>query len=194
MMHTPKTGGTWAKNVLNSCGYIAETLKPKFQRAHPPSRDVLKEYPGWFSFTFVRFPTTWLQSYWAHAHSTGFTNIDGIVGPMRDLRSPTFHKFLELYLEKCPGEVGRMYQRCTTGVRFIGIFERLRDDLLRALAASGRKVHPWHRQIILQFPAANVMRIKPDKLELITYTEELLYAVLEAEKIFIEKYEEIRKC
>jgi hypothetical protein len=159
MVHTPKTGGMWCYRVLFEQGLVRGNLQSPGNYPHPSAAEVTQIVgPDMFLFAFVRHPVEWLRSYWAAsciARGLGVERIRFGQSPWADFaacEAPTFLDFALTYLERCPGAVGRLFERYTTGVAFIGRQETLQVDLAEALRLAGE---PFDREQAAAVPAVN---------------------------------------
>jgi len=131
-LHVPKTGGNWVAAVLRELFPAAQRM-PKIHatRKSAPRPDLL-------TFAFVRHPLTWYQSYFSYKQRKGWD-----AGNEWDqaVRSDTFAGFLDAALTQTPGYYSRLLRRYVgrrgEEIDFIGRFESLSDDLIRALDAAG---------------------------------------------------------
>lgn len=136
--HVPKSGGTFVRKTLIDLGIPHEELG----RPHENAIDFARRYPdiikNKYSFTFVRHPLTWWQSYWAHRHKNGWS----LEHPMdRVCNDIDFNGYMEQvlscewqshYLDICQRFV-------TEDVRFIGRQENLVADLETALVQANEE-------------------------------------------------------
>jgi hypothetical protein len=142
MIHVPKTGGTWTYVALREQGLVRGMLWSADNNPHPCADEVAVLFPR-FTFCFVRRPVAWLRSYWASAFIHRGYGIDRVrfgSSPWAEFaqcEAPSFLEFCTAYLERCPGAVGRMFDRYVKGVDFVGKHESLIPDLCRALEIAG---------------------------------------------------------
>jgi hypothetical protein len=134
-LRVPKTGSTWAGNAIRAAGCRVEEyiVDGDFHAdlSYCPFRDR-------FIFGFVRHPLTLYRSYWRFKMANGW-----------DARNPfdascaadTFPDFVRSVVSQYPGWCSLMFQDYVGPVDdeidFIGRFETLTDDLIRALRLSG---------------------------------------------------------
>lgn len=167
-LHVPKTGSTWAAEVLEASwhGYRAPYWTSAL--AHMPSvRGAVVSEPSTirrrcdtgdrFLFAFVRDPRTWYGSVWSHMSlrngwMTGGTGLADLFSELR-IRAPhyeyvpTFDEWVEWMCEHRPGFVSRLYEQfCGTvdaEIEFVGRMENLVADLHQALALAGDPLPSW---------------------------------------------------
>ena len=148
LLHTPKTGGSWANAAVKRSGCaFAET----------PLRHVeLDQCPGLglFTIAFVRHPWHWWRSYWLFKRSNGWDLRNGFDVTCMDNH---FERFLINVLEHAPGHCSRVFQKFVGRegheISFVGLFEQLEDDLVRAMHAAGQK---FDEQKLRETPRRNV--------------------------------------
>lgn len=131
-LHVPKTGGNWVSHVLRQQFPGAQrTPKIHTTRKSAPRPDA-------FTFAFVRHPLSWYQSYFSYKQLKGWdleNDWDQVV------QSDSFAVFLDKALEETPGYYTRLLRRYVgrpeDEIDFVGRFESLADDLIRALELAG---------------------------------------------------------
>lgn len=127
-LHLPKTGGTtvrasWPKDLWEPDGDVHRQCE---------------EYNGDFAFTFtvIRHPLAWLESYFRFRYADGWHLVQGKPWPLDGCRAPTFAGFVGNYLARNPGGYGRLVNLYTRGCGLV-----LRTESLDAgLAEVGRRV------------------------------------------------------
>ena len=134
-LHVPKTGGSWVREAVRAAGCQAED--------YLVDDDVHGDLsycpcPDRFLFAFVRHPLTLYRSYWRFK-----------IGERWDTRNPfdmdcaadTFPAFIENVVSKYPAWCSSMFEDYVgppdRPIDFIGRFESLVDDLVRALHGAG---------------------------------------------------------
>ena len=130
----PKTGGNWVSTSLR-------TLFPKAERManiHTTRKSAPR--PKLFTFAFVRHPLTWYQSYFSYKQRKGWdasNDWDDVV------RCDSFTGFVETALERTPAYYSKLLRRFVgrtdDEIDFIGHFESLTNDLIRALELAGEE-------------------------------------------------------
>lgn len=112
--------------MLRRLGLAGEELLGQ----HSQLRRVREAKPDAWVFGFSREPYSFLRSYFLHRCRGGWHE-------SRDLdlgcEASSLPAFLDLYLEKFPGWVGRWYDLYLDGAEFVGKVESLRPDLCRVL-------------------------------------------------------------
>jgi hypothetical protein len=133
-LHTPKTGGVWVRAAVRHAGVV-------FAEYHPPHVTFMGcPGQGMFTIAFVRHPWAWWKSYWVYkrSHSWDVTNPFDI--KCMDNR---FENFLCNVLNHAPGHCSRTFStftgRPSKEVDFIGRFENLVNDFVRALQMAGER-------------------------------------------------------
>ncbi|MEQ1897730.1 MAG: sulfotransferase family 2 domain-containing protein [Vicinamibacterales bacterium] len=152
LLHVPKTGGTWVKAAIRNARISVEEYivdgDPHADLSYCPHRDR-------FLFAFVREPLSLYQSYWRFKITSGWdprNPFDATCG------APTFEGFVECVLRLEPAWCSRMFEDYVgrepgEGVDFVGRYESLADDLIRALRMMGASVD---EQAIRMTPPVNV--------------------------------------
>jgi hypothetical protein len=134
-LHVPKTGGTWVEHALVAAGVPCSQYDVDGDRhadlSYLPRQDVS-------TFAFVRHPLTLHQSYWRFKMGAGW---DARNPFDLDVQTDHFERFVENTLRRHPGWVSQMYEDYVgppeREISFIGRFECLADDLVRALTTFG---------------------------------------------------------
>lgn len=150
-LHVPKTGGQWVKAAVANAGLVCEELvfdgDIHGDLSYCPFRSR-------FLFAFVREPLSLYRSYWRFKTTAGWDDHNPF-----DLAcaSPTFDGFVENVLRAEPAWCSRMFEdyvgRQGHEIDFVGRFESLADDLVRALRTSGAT---FDERAIRQTPPVNV--------------------------------------
>ena len=165
-MHIPKTGGTWVTEALGVAGvrsnYLWRRSQPRCSpigsdRAVSPAHADLaatSDYGDRYTFAFVRHPLDWWRSFWAFRMRTEWQP-----GHPIDSRacSPDFDEFISQVLEHLDGHLterfGWYIGPAEAPISFIGRFESLTDDLVRALTAAGER---FDEVLLRAHPRSNV--------------------------------------
>lgn len=164
----PKTASSWVKQVLIDLDIVADyelvrkhtTPYQWFRRGHPMATtgklSDADERP--FCFTFVRRPSSWLESMWKYEKSHNFERDQRGLRPhqwqrfqakgwhplraLNDCLTNPFEAFVENVLNKRPGFVSEMYGWYTNPywIDFVGHQETSVDSLTEALTQAGYDV------------------------------------------------------
>jgi hypothetical protein len=140
-LHIPKTGGTWIEQALMQSGLAIEPVDviDGVTYRHPVLPNIKDRFP--FTFTFVRHPLSWYESWWKFQAGQWIEFEPGVWHPQRVLepfRSDNFSDFIRHCIDREPGYVSRMYEWYIGPpgqqfVDFVGRYECLVDDLVRIL-------------------------------------------------------------
>ena len=148
--HIPKTGGNWVRQAIGNSGTIPWTIyAPEIehhltlQTDHIPPSHMNTE--GKFTFTFVRNPLTWYQSFWRYRRmeaKDGQTMWRDAFILDEKCKAETFNKMVVNSIEKFPeGFITSLYQEFVgkdlKKVDFIGKQENLENDFIIALNKAG---------------------------------------------------------
>jgi hypothetical protein len=156
ILHVPKAGGTWIWRALEAAGVEIEVLglpPPNPKTNHLGLRDTA-DYAERFTIAFIRHPLDWWRSLWGYRMRTGWDpqrHIDSLAC------SEDFNTFIEQVIERLPGHLEVLYARYigppSQPITFIGRYEALVDDLVRALRAAGEE---FDEQALRSYPPDNV--------------------------------------
>jgi hypothetical protein len=153
----PKCGCTWLHMALTVSELIVE--RKGSTKIHYPGR-----VPGLPSLTFVRPPQDWLRSYYQNMQ--GRTCGNPHVDVLQSLPWESFPKFVESYLEKLPGQIGRIFQSYESDY-YVGL-DQLPEGLISTLQDL-LHVGPFKRGAILDEPISNatpaILQWPPDLLK-----------------------------
>jgi len=134
-VHVPKTGGTWAVNAMRMAGIDLRPLDSDRFHGHVPLLDRER-----FAIGFVREPLSWYESFWRHRQR--FQDFEK-ANPLDRFSRLEFPRYLERVCEKMPGFLSEQYEQYVgppeDPIDFIGRYERLADDLVRALNLAGEE-------------------------------------------------------
>ncbi len=140
-VHIPKTGGVWVEQALPACGIA--TACPLSTGGvswrHPLPADIRGSYD--FTFTFVRHPISWYESWWRFASARVEPFEPGVWHPQRTVETygkDGFSTFIRRCIEHQPGYVTRLYEWYIgppgiERVDLVGRQEELVDTLVRVL-------------------------------------------------------------
>jgi hypothetical protein len=155
-----------------------------------PGHATLDDLP-WL-FCFVRHPVAWIESYYKFTVRQGwpywgseFDYVDAWHpnAVLNDLRSETFNAFIEKLLRKRPGYVTEMFGWYTTsGIRFVGQQESLRNDLAVVLDQLGL---PYRRELLL---AAEPVNAAPRSDIDVEWDDDLKREFLRCEYVGLRRY------
>lgn len=134
-LHVPKTGGSWVKRAILAAGVPAQEHS-RDGYTHLGLADC--PVPGLFRFAFVRNPLALYRSYWQFKQTVGWDDANDLDCQCRDDR---FEVFVRQVLEKFPGIYSRTLKEfvgpADAPIEFIGRYENLVEDLVRALSLAG---------------------------------------------------------
>jgi hypothetical protein len=179
-LHLPKSGGTWVREAARRAGV---TFDDYLIDGDQHGDLVNCPCPEKFTFTFVRHPLTWYPSYWRFKMGAGWDERN----PFDiDCAAATFHAFVRNALCKYPGWCSQMFEDYAgppgREVDFVGRFERLADDLVRALRTAGEE---FDEGALRETPPANVSSWPVSE---ILWPQNLLEAVLVAEEAGLRRF------
>lgn len=150
-LHIPKTGGTWVKNAIIASGIPAREFNidgnPHIGYKYCPE-------PEKYMFAFVRHPLAFYRSYWLFKMTDGWDPKNVMDN---ECKSNDFNIFIANVLSKYPqiyskfvfSFIGYPEQK----IRFVGRFENLVEDLIKALNEAGEE---FDESVIQSFPPVNV--------------------------------------
>jgi hypothetical protein len=147
LLHTPKTGGSWACTAVKNSGAVFAETKTRHVE--------LKCCPGvgLYTIAFVRHPWNWWKSYWIFKRTHGWDFNNSF-----DVRcmDNNFEQFLLKVLENSPGHCSNVFRRFVGAIgheiSFIGVFENLADDLVKGLTIAGEH---FNEQTLRATPTRN---------------------------------------
>lgn len=185
-LHMPRTGGTWARKALHAAvedSYVYDKPHISLAQARTHTRRIVGDRPA---FAFVRHPIDWYISYWKRRAHHGWTND-------RDFdiecRAPTVAQFVEKVVSnrKFRGYLSKYFARYTgtpgNEISFVGRYENLRADLVRALA---RHNEEFDLDIIRNLKPVNVSH--PFTEEQLRLPPALASALVECEHAAMVRY------
>ena len=180
-LHVPKTGGTWVKAAVRNAGIPFEEYIVDGDIHGDLSCCPHKDR---FIFAFVREPLSLYQAYWRFKIMAGWDHRNPFD---MDCAAPTFTGFVENVLRLEPGWCSRMFndyvgRPSVDEVDFIGRYESLTEDLIRALAATGV---PFDGRAIRATPPVNVSTVSH---ELTRWPPELAERVRRSEQDAIRRF------
>ncbi|MGA0805740.1 MAG: hypothetical protein ACO3PV_04395 [Pseudohongiellaceae bacterium] len=179
-LHVPKTGGSWVKQAILAAGIPA--------REHSRNGDThlgLADCPDdcSFRFAFVRNPLGLYRSYWQFKQTVGWDPENELD---RKCRADDFTRFVTKVLLAFPGVYARSLRDYVgppeTPIEFIGRFENLVEDLVRALTLAGET---FAADAIRGLPPSNVSDKQKAPAQ---FTPELEAAVRAAEAEVFERF------
>lgn len=152
-VHIPKTGGSWAEIAMRAAGVRTER---EGDDLHPQLNDL--ERRGRFTLAFVREPVAWYGSHYCYKR--------GNHGTPHYIYDPLLHLPFPEFLQECtrlfPGRYSRLLSLFVgtphSPIDFIGYFERLEDDLCRALEPAGQD---FDENVLRSVPPINVSSPTP---------------------------------
>ena len=139
--------------------------------------------PELFTFAFVRHPLTWYQSYFSYKQRKGWdpnNRWDDTV------RCDSFTEFVEKSLDETPAYYSKLLRRFVgragDEIEFVGRFESLTDDLIRALKLAGEQ---FDADVIRETPPVNQSSYEQHPA---VYTDGLAQRVLEVEAEVVQRF------
>lgn len=152
-VHIPRTGGQWIEEVFRHYRLKREkevALVPGVRMQHAASWQVTEPFD--YSFTIVRQPMSWYESWWRYQSQKKHWREYGFKGwhpqmPL-NLAGKTGQSF-QAFLEKCerhaPGYVTRMYEWYVgppnwQHVSYVGHFETLLQDVATIVSLAGEEM------------------------------------------------------
>jgi hypothetical protein len=130
-LHVPKTGGSWVKAAVLRAGLQFEEYLVDGDIHGDLSYCPFRSR---FLFAFVREPCSLYQSYWRYKARAGWDERNPFDV---DCAAPTFEGFVENVVRLEPAWCSRMFEDYVGPpegeIGFVGRFESLADDLVRAL-------------------------------------------------------------
>ena len=147
MIHLPKTGGSFLREVIKKFEPTAKEYKQN--GIHGKLEVVKKEYEHDFTFSIVRHPISWYESAWKHIKSVtisgiGWGNRDP--HPLSDLDKifdKDFSKFIDNVIREMPGYYSKALEEYLgkdfAEVDFVAKTETLYDDSAKLLDKLGIK-------------------------------------------------------
>jgi hypothetical protein len=150
-IHVPRTGGTWARLAMEAAGIEARKLGDGY---HPTRQEL--DIEGHFTFAFVREPLSWYGSEWNYRRWLRTTGIDEMKHFYDQWLDLAFPDFLDRIIEGRPGFLSQYYESYVgppdDPIDFIGRFESLADDLVRALELAGQE---FDEEVLRTFAPVN---------------------------------------
>ncbi len=179
ILHIPKTGGRFTKDVCESSGVSGNKTQlnshTTLSNLINGKKFTVEEIKNRYIAVFIRHPKTRLQSIWAYFKT------------LRPSWNESFNTFVEKALT--PNHKDLMVTDCKkfiwdspVPVNFIGRQENLVPDLIQCLENAGET---FDRKIILGTPKHNSSLNWKDKA---VYTPLQLERLLKLEKLVIDKY------
>ena len=172
-LHVPKTGGSWVKKAIEAAG-IANTEFIVGDNHHPGLSDC--PCPEKFKFAFVRHPLSLYRSYWQFKMTYGWDPHNALD---QLCQADDFHTFVDSVLTRVPGVYSQSLHDFVGApgheINFIGRYENLVEDLIRALKLAGEE---FDEAAIRALPPFNVSDKKTFPA---AFTPELAERVLQAE-------------
>jgi hypothetical protein len=149
-LHVPKTGGTWVKAAATQANLKFEEYSVDgdihADLSYCPTRSK-------FVFAFVREPVSLYRSYWRFKAREGWDDRNPFDVACA---APTLEGFVENVLRLEPAWCSRLFEDYvgppTAEIDFIGRFESLAADLIRALRRAGES---FDERAILDTPPVN---------------------------------------
>jgi hypothetical protein len=161
-LHIPKNGGTWVSYAMEAAGIELERERPDLW--HPTLRHVDRR--GRFTFAFVREPLSWYASWWQWARGYENRHLWAFLSdfPLDRFVPLPFPDFLKGCMTWNPAYVSRALLPPFVGppedpIDFIGHYENLVDDLVRALEMVGQS---FDEEALRAYAPLNTSGPQPD--------------------------------
>jgi hypothetical protein len=184
-LHVPKTGGVWVTGALAAAG-VATAPLARSQNGMVPAHAGLEataDYDRLFTLAYIRHPLDWWRSFWGHRMVHGWEPAHAIDSRAR---SDDFHEFIALVVERLPGHLHERFSLYIgppeRPISYIGRFERLVEDLVRALHQAGE---PFDEAALRSHPRENVGDYARHPAR---YTPALADALARSELALIERF------
>jgi hypothetical protein len=155
------------------------------RQPHDRVKDLPPEMEEKFTFSFVRHPLTWYQSYWKHRMKHGW-HPESV--PIDKCASNDFTQFVRNALRYYPEGIAGCVYRYYLGpngdaVDFVGKLERLTEDLSYALSLAEERIP---EETFFSLEPQNKANQELD--EQCVYTPQLRDVVLEAEQWVLQTF------
>lgn len=192
----PRTGTTWVRDAIRKSRPATQFGKlwywetgPKHRPINPRGGSV--RYPpmnphdvgykevwdGSTIYCFVRHPVAWLRSRWSlGAWEEGHRHCGE---PFCHIWTQNFPDFIEAYLDKMPGEVGRFFERYTVECTEVGRQEMLVEDFIRIFTESGEL---FNEKLARETPPSNFTEEYP------AFAPGQVERICEAESVTMERF------
>lgn len=138
-LHVPKTGGTWVAAALRAAGVSYQALSTRLgpgSRGHANLEEA-RAYTDRYTVAFVRHPLDVYRSLWANSMRDYWP--EG--RQLADAPADDFATSADRLIALGPGFVSKLFTEFTgppeAPISFVGRYESLADDLVRALDAAG---------------------------------------------------------
>jgi hypothetical protein len=166
-VHTPKTAGSWIERVLLDNG----GKRVSYSHDIPKNHQLYISLMGYRPFTLVRHPLEYVHSIWKHwsgAPVCRLNNSDSSKFFMWDKEMTAqfycdsivegdFELTLHNFTRNWPGFVSWLYGQFTFGCWYVGKYESLQAELLKALSLCGK----WNSQKGLPPSLISAINSKP---------------------------------
>lgn len=143
-IHTPRTGSTFCHDVMRNMGLIKGEIGHRHDKWENLNQN--EQYNSKpFKFCFVRDPLDWYKSYWAFRMTHGWRPDVRTDMNFLDLycRSDDFETFICNIFKRYPnGFIGDLMLRYQFNCDFVGRYENLREDLIKALRLASERFDP----------------------------------------------------
>ncbi len=185
-IHVPKTGGTWALEAMSSIGLKYEVINPRKDIRGGHTGFYYKQR-GAFSFGFVRNPFDWYKSFYKFNKGLS-SRTKGQLGIKRwnleDINEFVFDSIENGHnlSEQLRYFFGHFYE-----ISFIGKYENLCEDLIKALYLSGEFFDVGYEDTIREF--SNTIVNSSEGLECGEYSTEAKNAIFRADRKIFRRFD-----
>lgn len=187
-LHIPKTGGKWIVYALkvgevpfiqykfNSTARGVSIINHK-PRKHADCLDSIGH--NQFTFTFIRNPLNWYQSWWSHQYYHKRSFVPGV----KILAN--FNLFLKKFLLEYPSHFTKLINKYVICADFIGKNENISYDLCTVLDLANEQ---YNKEKILKIKNERIPK-RSKNIQKQKYTEEVFNLVIQSEKQIFHRFD-----